>query len=244
VPVNNSRDLYGLPLDRFIPERGALAKTLRGGGNKEEAARVAGLRKPSVAAWTVNQLIRTQRRAVTDLFEAGDELQRAQSEILAGRGDARVLREAGRRERGAVDGLTEVAGGLLSSDGQEPTRATLDRVAETLHAAAFDADARGAVREACLDRELKWVGFGAGEPAGAEHAERERAGRLKSARAAEAAARRLEVRTARELEAAQERRDRAATSLREAEAALAAAREEAEDAASAHLRAQQALEGL
>ncbi|MDQ6806108.1 MAG: hypothetical protein M3065_14375, partial [Actinomycetota bacterium] len=132
------RDLYGLSLDRFVPERGALAKALRGEGDKEEAARVAALRKPSVAAWTVNQLMRTQRAGVAALFDAGDELQRAQSDLLAGRGDAGALREATRRARQAAEELTGVARGLLSSEGQEPTQTTLDRVSETLHAAALD----------------------------------------------------------------------------------------------------------
>jgi hypothetical protein len=161
------RDLYGLLLDRFVAERGALAKALRGAGEKEEAARVAGLRKPSAAAWTVNQLVRTQRSDVAALFDAGDELQRVQSELLAGRGDAGTLREAARRERQAVEALAGVARGLLSSEGQEPTSTTLDRVSETLHAAALDEDTRGLVRDGCLERELRQVGFGGGGLAGA-----------------------------------------------------------------------------
>jgi hypothetical protein len=293
----SSSDLYGLPLDRFVPERSALAKALRGEGRKEEAAGVGALRKPSVAAWTVNQLVRTQRAAVTSLFDAGDALGRAQSELLAGRGDAHALREAAQRERQAVDDLAEVARGLLSSQGQEPTQATLDRVSETLHAAALDEKARAQVREACLERELRQVGFGGtvagsgpastvaergrgrasgggakgggakGGGAGAarasapedrkrdaeraraekaerERAERERAEQLRSARMAEAEARRLAELTVRQVGTAQERRDRAAESLRDADDALAAARDRAEEAALAHRRAQQALEDL
>jgi hypothetical protein len=154
------RDLYGLPLDRFTPERGALAKALRGEGRREEAASVAKLRKPSVAAWAVNQLVRTQARQVKALFEAGDALQRAQSELLAGRGDAGAMREAGERERASVQELTAVARGLLSSEGHELSQLTLDRVSDTLHAAAFDEDARAKVREGCLEKELRHVGLG------------------------------------------------------------------------------------
>ena len=162
-----AQDLYGLPLDRFIPERGALAKALRAEGRRDEAARVARLRKPSLAAWAVNQLIRTQASAVNDLFEAGDALQHAQSELLEGRGDARGMREAGVRERSAVDALTEVARGLLSSDGHELTQTTLERVSETLHAAAFDDQARGQVRDGCLEKELRHVGLGGAWAVGA-----------------------------------------------------------------------------
>jgi len=67
-------DLYGAPFDRFVPQRTELAKTLRKDGRRDEAAEVAALRKPSVAAWAVNQLIRTQARSVKDLFGAGDAL--------------------------------------------------------------------------------------------------------------------------------------------------------------------------
>ena len=97
------RDLYGLPLDRFVAERGALAKSLRADGKRDEAAEVAKLRKPSVAAWAVNQLVRTQSREVKALFKAGDQLQRAQADLLAGKGDAGKLRAAAEREREAVD---------------------------------------------------------------------------------------------------------------------------------------------
>ena len=82
----NAHELYGLPLDRFVPERDALAKALRKAGRREEAAEVAALRKPSVAAWAVNQVIRTQGRAVAALFGAGDALQEAHSQLLDGRG--------------------------------------------------------------------------------------------------------------------------------------------------------------
>src|SRR6201994_219112 len=85
-------DLYGLPLDRFIPERAALVRALRGGGEREQAAEVAALRKPSVAAWAVNQLIRTQRREVDSLFAAGDALREAQADVLAGSAVAGDLR--------------------------------------------------------------------------------------------------------------------------------------------------------
>ena len=61
-------ELYGLPLDRFTPERNALARELRNLGERERGAEVAALRKPSVAAWAVNQLARTQKRSIGELF--------------------------------------------------------------------------------------------------------------------------------------------------------------------------------
>jgi hypothetical protein len=155
-------DLYGLALDRFIPERASLVRKLRSEGEREQAACVGAWRKPSVAAWAVNQLVRTQRREVETLFAAGDALREAQSGVLAGRADARDLRSATAQERDAVDALVDRARGLLSSGGHELSAVTVERVAETLHAAALDDDARTQVSEGRLVRELRHVGLGAG----------------------------------------------------------------------------------
>ena len=161
----NSDDLYGLALDRFIPERAALAKALRADKHRHEAVAVAGLRKPSVAAWAVNQLVRTQPDGVRELFAAGDELRDVQARLLAGTGDGRALRVASDRERAAGDELVRAARGLLSSDGHELSPAVVERVADTLHAAALDEDAREQVCSGRLERELRHIGLGLGESA-------------------------------------------------------------------------------
>ena len=155
-------DLFGLPLDRFIPERTALAKALRSEGRREEAADVAATRKPSVAAWAVNQMVRTQKRAVDELFEAGDDLRAAQDQVLAGHGDRQGLREAAERERHTVEELVKSARGLLNSEGHELSAAVIERVSDTLHAAALDEDARRQVQGGRLEHELRHVGFGVG----------------------------------------------------------------------------------
>jgi hypothetical protein len=247
-------DLYGLPLDRFVPERTALARELRSAGRREEAGEVAALRKPSVAAWAVNQLVRTQGQAVDALFEAGDALQQAHNGVLAGQGDAGSLRSAVARERVAVDELTQAARGLLTAQGHELSPTIIDRVSDTLHAAALDDEARVQVRDGRLERELRHVGLGAMGPvpraaprpgkdkaveraaprpakdtavirAAAEERPKARAG----ARSAEREARRRAGRAVRAAEMARERRDRAVEALGAAEQALADAdREQAE----------------
>lgn len=225
-------ELYGLPLDRFVAERGALAKAMRADGNRDEATRVGKLPKPSVAAWAVNQLVRTQSREVRALFKAGDALQRAHADLLAGKGDAGELRAAAEREREAVAELTESARGLLSTEGHELTQATLDRISDTLHAAALDDDARGEVQDGCLVRELRHVGLGAfGELAAAPPAPKQDEAKRKAAEKVEAERRRIVERANRAVETAQARRDRAADALREAEDDLARARQSAAEAA-------------
>ena len=244
--VGTIDDLYGLPLDRFVAERTALARELRGAGRREEAGEVAALRKPSVAAWAVNQLVRTQGRAVDELFEAGDALRKAQDGVLAGRDDAGSLRSAFARERAAVDELAEGARGLLTSQGHELSATIIDRVSDTLHAAALDDDARNHVRGGRLERELRHVGLGTTGPvpraapgrakdkdkdkAVERAAAEERATARAGARAAEREARRRAERAVRAAEMARERHDRAAEALEAAEQALAAADKEQAEA--------------
>src|SRR4051794_23917258 len=177
-------DLYGLPLEQFVPERAALGKALRAQGNRDEAARVAKLPRPSVAAWAVNQLVRTQRAAVDELFEAGDAVIEAQSALVSGSGDAVAMREAAQRERAAVDDLVATARGLLGSSGNELSQTMLDRISDTLNAAALDEDARAQVRDGRLVRELRHVGFAGafGTPAPAPPASAARGPRAPAAR--------------------------------------------------------------
>jgi hypothetical protein len=236
-------ELYGLPFDEFIPARNALARELRSAGRRQEASEVAALRKPSVAAWAVNQLVRTQRRGVDELFAAGDALRAAHDQVLAGRGDAASLRGAVAGERAAVDALTDAARGLLTSQGHELSPTIIERVSDTLHAAALDDDARAQVRDGRLERELKHVGLGMPPGAMPVRAPRRKATAAKAEpkndkaaerearrRAAEREARRRLERATRAVSAARERRNKAAQALEEAEEALTKAEGELSEA--------------
>jgi hypothetical protein len=255
-------DLYGLPLDRFIPERASLARGLRSGGEREQAAIVAALRKPSVAAWAVNQLIRTQRREVQELWAAGDALRDVQASVLGGGADARALRSAADDERAAVDALVASARGLLSSGGHELSPVTVERVAETLHAAALDDEARGQVTEGRLVRELRHVGLGGAvaadpqavkaRPVKASAAQtgvkaakrRERETARTQARAVERDAAREVDRAQRALRIAQERETRAAEALHQAESAAQEAQASVDAAIAAHGHAKAQLDSV
>ncbi|HEV3391755.1 MAG TPA: hypothetical protein VG057_22210 [Solirubrobacteraceae bacterium] len=225
-------ELYGLPFDEFVPARNALARELRKAGKRDEAAEVSALRKPSVAAWAVDQLVRTQRKAISELFDAGDALRAAQEDVLAGRGDGQSLRAAVDRERTAVDALAGAARGLLSSDGHELSPTIVERVSDTLHAAALDDEAREQVREGRLERELRHVGLGVlgappagARPAGAPAPPRKKKPATANKRpAADRAAER----------AAREERERAQRERAEARAAAREARRRAEHAERAH----------
>src|SRR4051812_45685934 len=176
MAADGADDLYGLPLEQFVPERDALAKRLRAEKRREEADDVTALRKPSVAAWAVNQAVRSQPKAARALWDAGDALVAAQDDLLAGRGDAAGLRAAAEAERTALDALLDAARGLLTSEGRDLGEGTVERVRETLHAAAIDPAAREDVAAGRATRERAHTGMGAfGEVVAPSPAPRRRA---------------------------------------------------------------------
>jgi hypothetical protein len=152
VAADDVRRLYGLPPERFTTERDALAKQLRQAGDAEAAAEVKALRRPTMSAWAVNQLVRERTPLLRDLWKAGDKLRKAHE----GKGDFRAALDA---EREALQALAASAAELLEQSGQAATNATLQRVTGTLQAAAADSDARTAVGEGMLDKDLEPPGF-------------------------------------------------------------------------------------
>jgi hypothetical protein len=147
--------LYGLSLADFIEARNALAKEL---GDPE----IRKLKKPSVAAWAVNQLARRREVDMRRLVRAGAALEEAQRKALAG-GDQKPFEQARRDEREAVRKLRAEAAELLRADGHPASDATLERVAQTLHAGAATEEGRAALLEGRLTEELQPQGFEAFE---------------------------------------------------------------------------------
>ena len=121
-------DLYGLPLDEFTAERNALAKT------RPEAK---GLRKPTAAAYAINQLAR--RHAL------------AAGRVPRGRRAAAARAAEGRRLPVARDEERQALAQLLQLAGEYAAAPQLDRVRQTLQAAAADEDAAALVRAGTLD---------------------------------------------------------------------------------------------
>src|SRR3954453_17458848 len=114
--------LYGLPPEDFTAGRNALAAELRAEGDREGAAAVKALRKPTAAAWAVNQLVRAQPDLVEALLGAGGELRQAHRQAASGRGAAQ-LRAAAEAERAAIEALV---GGLGDVIGRTPSPALIE----------------------------------------------------------------------------------------------------------------------
>ena len=131
--------LYGLPLAEFNTARNDAAGELRKAGQRDAAAQVKALRKPSIAAAAVNRLVRGHRAEVEQFLRAAAALRDAQ---FSGKGD---LAASAKREQVELERLTGSGGEV---------------VRQTLLAAAVDDDAARQLLEARLEQELEPRGFG------------------------------------------------------------------------------------
>jgi hypothetical protein len=209
--------LYGLPLEEFTPARDALARELRASGDREAAARVKQLRKPSVAAWALNRARRADRALTDQLLEAGRRLREGQELLLAGQG-REGLDSAAEDERRLVAAVARLAERQLEEAGRAVSGAVAEKLRATLHAAAGDPEAQAGLERGRLVRDHAASGLG-----GLAEAHRAR-GRAKPADAPLARrARRLEER----LERARARRTALERERSEASKRLRAARSQA-----------------
>ena len=152
--------LYALPLEEFTAARDALAGRLRSAGDAAAAAAVKSAKKATTPAWAVNQLARRQRPLVEDLIDSVDRLRRAQQDLVSSGGSAQTVWEATLQERDIVSRLAHEAERILEGQGYGATRATLDRITDTLTAAAADARSRDLLRRGVLTQEMRRAGFG------------------------------------------------------------------------------------
>jgi len=234
--------LYGLPPEEFVAARDELARQLRKDGDAAAAKRVAGLRRPTVVAWAVNQAARRRPELVTDLVEAGERLRQAQRRALSGlRGGA--LRTAGSERRRAVERLLAEATSVLEESGRSP-EAHRDAIAATLQSASSTEAAAAAVRAGTLDRELA-APSGFGEVAGLQLLQPPPEPEAPE-RPASPARRRVKLDPARrrELDAARRQRDQRRREARTAASVAGKAREAADQAAEAESEAAEAARRL
>src|SRR4051794_28405384 len=108
-------ELFSLPPEEFTAARNALAKRVRADGDRAGADEIKALRKPSMTAWALNQLVRRQPQGVDQLLEAGRALREAHERALEG--DASGLRDAGRAQQQAVSELARQAAAILDEAG-------------------------------------------------------------------------------------------------------------------------------
>jgi uncharacterized protein YhaN len=143
-------ELYALPLGDFTPARDARAKALKG---TDLAAPVKALRKPSLAAWVVNLLVRRDADQVTQVLDLGAALREAAAGM-----QGEELRALTRQRRQLTAAVTTGARSLAAGEGVKVTPAVADQVESTLTAAMLDARCAEAVRSGLLVTALAATG--------------------------------------------------------------------------------------
>ena len=152
-------ELYGLAPAEFTPTRDARAKELK----REDPAlaqQVKALRKPSLAAWVVDQLVRRETEQVDQVIAVGAALRAAQADL-----DGEELRALTRQRRQLTAAVTTRARAVAAGLGQKVTPAVSDQVEATLTAAMVDEGCARAVRSGLLVAALTSTGVDAVDPA-------------------------------------------------------------------------------
>jgi hypothetical protein len=130
--------LYAEPVGTFTSARDAAAKAA---ADKAFGAQIKALKKPSLAAWAVNLLVRREGEQIDQVLELAASL-RAAAESLDGEG----LRTLTRQRRQLTAALTTSAGHLVREHGIKLTAAVADQVEGMLTAAMLDPVAADVVR--------------------------------------------------------------------------------------------------
>ncbi|MFD4462003.1 hypothetical protein [Nocardia sp. NPDC058480] len=151
-------ELYTLDPGDFVSTRAERAAQARADGDRELAKAITALRKPTVAAWTVNLLARHAPKEIAALLDLGDALRSAQRQL-----SGEKLRALGTQRQQVVNAMTKRAAELVAEHDRPATEQVLREVGQTLTAALADPDVADLVRAGVLPTAVTYDGFG---PAG------------------------------------------------------------------------------
>jgi hypothetical protein len=225
-------ELYALRPEEFTAARASAVAAARTAGDRELADRIGTLRKPSLAAWASNLLVRSRPGDVEPLLRLGEGLRHAHHAL-----DRTQLRELSRQQHALIRALSAQARQLAVEAGHPIGEGVQREVENTLHAVLAEPEAAQAWASGRLARPLSAaVGF----PAVAASAVTESAGTQRRPSAATAPSRPGR-------KAGEEQRRRLAQARRDAEAAdreLRALKDEAATAGQAAEEAKQQVSRL
>jgi hypothetical protein len=150
-------ELYGLPPEEFTAARTQYEKEAKAAGDRDAAARIHSLGKPSVTAWLANQLAREHRDELEPLLELGAGLRDATRNLA---GDQ--LRALSRQQHELVHALVQQACQLAGAAGRSVSEDTVRGLDETLRAAVADEQAASLLLAGRLTDALHSSEFGSG----------------------------------------------------------------------------------
>ncbi|WP_406513630.1 hypothetical protein OG851_37675 [Streptomyces sp. NBC_00161] len=131
-----AHELYGLVPGRFTAARDERAARAREAGQAQAARAIAGLRRPTRAAFASNLLVRRRPKEVAAFLELGEALRQAHRSL-----DGTQLKDLSHQRHVVVAALARTARQLAEGEGQAVSESVAHEVEQTLHAALADPDA-------------------------------------------------------------------------------------------------------
>jgi hypothetical protein len=151
-------ELFGAPREDFTALRDSWVKRARAQQRADIADQLRTLRKPTMAAWLVNQVSRRHPDDLAALIDVGDALRTAHHELAGDR-----LRALSRQRQELSRQLTRRARAIAAEAGHSFGDAAVDQVESTWTSAAADTTAADLVRAGHLsaaltpDSEQDWL---------------------------------------------------------------------------------------
>lgn len=146
--------VFGASLEEFTAVRNDLAKKLAEAGDREGAARIKALKKPTVSAWAINRIARDHPNEMSELM--------AMHERVGGASGSKELRAATDERRKLISKLETLAAKALNAAGHGSSGTTMQKISQSLLAAA-SGEQTEVVQAGRLTRDLDVPGFGAME---------------------------------------------------------------------------------
>ncbi len=129
-------ELYTTPPSAFVPRRETLAAAARTAGRADDARRIHAARRPTLAAWAANLLLRSQPEESRQFLELGSALREAYRDL-----DAAGLKDLSAQRRRVVAALSQQAAQLARDAGQRLSEPVQQDLEATLRAVLADPDA-------------------------------------------------------------------------------------------------------
>ncbi|MFI7413871.1 hypothetical protein ACIBU0_34985 [Streptomyces sp. NPDC049627] len=129
-------ELYITPPADFVARREELATAAKADGRVEDARRIRAARRPTLAAWTANLLLRSRPEESRRLLELGPALREAYRTL-----DASGISELSEQRRRMVSALSRQAAQLARQAGHRLSAAVQQDVESTLRAVLADPEA-------------------------------------------------------------------------------------------------------
>ncbi|PAZ10012.1 hypothetical protein CLM62_43400 [Streptomyces sp. SA15] len=129
-------ELYATPPPAFVSRREELAAEARTAGRVEDARRIHAARRPTLAAWAANLLLRSRPDESEQFLQLGRALREAYRTL-----DAGGIKELSEQRRRIVSGLSRQAAQLAREAGHRLSDMAQQDVESTLRAVLADQDA-------------------------------------------------------------------------------------------------------